>query len=250
MKVALLPAGHDPTRFLRAVGRGGASPSASTRRAQPAVLRARSHHHRQRRPSAPRGRVNTFNRGGADAGQGRRRRGGHRARRARPRCSSASTPPSSGSRPSGCRPPCGPSRPAAAGTARAADAAARPVRDRSGHAPAASSPRRRAALLPLVEAADVAHKGLWAILGALQQHPERPAEALMAELEAQDDAGSAGQAADRGARHRGSSGGRSSSSGAGSSARAGCAGYARSARRWPRRRARPPRARCRWIPSS
>ena len=34
-------------------------------------------------------------------------------------------------------------------------------------------PEGRAALLPLVEPADVLHKGLWAIVGALQQHPER-----------------------------------------------------------------------------
>jgi hypothetical protein len=47
-------------------------------------------------------------------------------------------------------------------------------------------PEGRAALLPLVEPADVIHKGLWAIVGALQQNPEVPAEALLAEIEAQD----------------------------------------------------------------
>jgi len=47
-------------------------------------------------------------------------------------------------------------------------------------------PEGRAALLPLVEPADVLHKGLWAIVGALQQNPELPAEALLAEVEAQD----------------------------------------------------------------
>jgi DNA primase len=47
-------------------------------------------------------------------------------------------------------------------------------------------PEGRAALLPLVEAADVIHKSLWAIVGALQQNPDVPAEALLAEVEAQD----------------------------------------------------------------
>jgi DNA primase len=47
-------------------------------------------------------------------------------------------------------------------------------------------PEARTALLPLVEAADVTHKGLWTIVSTLQQHPEVPAEALLAELEAQD----------------------------------------------------------------
>ena len=47
-------------------------------------------------------------------------------------------------------------------------------------------PEARAALLPLVEAADVIHTGLWAIVGALQQRPEVPAEALLVELPTQD----------------------------------------------------------------
>jgi DNA primase len=47
-------------------------------------------------------------------------------------------------------------------------------------------PEGRATLLPLVEAADVTHKGLWTIVSTLQQHPELPAEALLAELEMQD----------------------------------------------------------------
>ena len=43
-------------------------------------------------------------------------------------------------------------------------------------------PEARATLLPLVEAADVTHKGLWAIVGALQQHPDVRAEPLLAEI--------------------------------------------------------------------
>jgi DNA primase len=47
-------------------------------------------------------------------------------------------------------------------------------------------PEGRATLLPLVEAADVTHKGLWTIVSTLQQHPDVAAEALLAEVEVQD----------------------------------------------------------------
>jgi len=47
-------------------------------------------------------------------------------------------------------------------------------------------PEARATLLPLVEPADVIHKGLWAIVAALQQRPEVPAEALLADVEVQE----------------------------------------------------------------
>ena len=108
-------------------------------------------------------------------------------------------------------------------------------------------PEARATLLPMVEAADVTHKSLWAIVGALQQHPDAPAEALLVEMETQETRDLLAKLLIEERRHRGSPGGDRAVPPPARARAHGCAGCARSARPWPRPRARPPPARCRWI---
>ena len=179
MKVALLPAGHDPDTFLRAEGaaafteRIGGARSLLSYALDRAVGEAAAGG-----AAGPRQRLRA---GGAHAGQGRRRRRRRPRWRARPRSSSASTPPSSGSRPSGCRPRCA-GRRAVAGTATTTPA---PPVPSSATWSGSCWPRARPgrALLPLLDAGEVGHAGLREVVrGARAARPEATPEQLMTEL--------------------------------------------------------------------
>ena len=118
VKVALLPAGHDPDTFLRAEGATAFAERIAAARSilSYALDRALADPDGATGPARPRQRLRA---GRPHAGEGRRRARRRPRSRARPPLSSAWTRPSSGSRRSGCSPRCG--RPAArAGAARAA----------------------------------------------------------------------------------------------------------------------------------
>ena len=180
VKVALLPAGHDPDTFLRASG--AEAFDERIRGARSLLSYALDRTITDSDTAGPRGRVNTFNRVAlmlakvADAQEA-----AALSREAALKLGVDSTQLwiEAQRLQTALRP-----RPVAAGTA---TATLQPGQFETDLVTLLLVvPEARAALLPLVEAADVTHKSLWTIVGALQQHPDVPAESLLVEMETQE----------------------------------------------------------------
>ena len=182
VKVALLPAGHDPDTFLRASG-AEAFDRAHYGGARSLLSYALDRTITDSDTAGPRGRVNTFNRVAlmlakvADAQEA-----AALSREAALKLGVDATQLwiEAQRLQTALRP-----RPAAA--AGTATATLQPGQFETDLVTLLLVvPEARATLLPLVEAADVTHKSLWVIVGALQQHPDVPAESLLVEMETQE----------------------------------------------------------------
>jgi DNA primase len=177
VKVALLPAGHDPDTFLRAEGAAAFAERIASARSLLAYALDRAIGEAGR--GGPRDRVNAFARVAlmlAKVGDAQ-----EAAALGREAALKLGVDPTqlwieAQRLQSALRKPT-----AVAGVATATPATSQYERDLV--TVVLTSPAVRAALLPMIERADVTHAGLWAIVAALQQRPEAPAETLMSELE-------------------------------------------------------------------